>query len=219
MSEPRFHAHSVDHIWRELRQLLPGISKDEVRASVADCSTTIEYVKRIHNQFLGDLKFWGIKEVEAAAHPTMIELLHPQHVVVLVRDIEDVALSPIEKINRQQWQDRYDWRWIEGYVHTSATALIDVVEKTEASIVLKYEDLLDPETLVDLARRVGARADGNPSLRLQETKRTWEIERNIGRAAAQISMRDRGLASQDVAKAEELCRRMNVYNEVFSYRR
>ena len=217
MAEPRFHACSVDHTWRELTHLLPGITRAEVENAVEGCSTSAEYIENVRDFFLSDLKFWGIKEVEAAAHMEMIGLLCPRHVVVLVRDIEEVTLSLIEKINRQRWQDKYDWNWIEEYVRTSAAALVEVVERVENSIVLKYDQLLDPETIASLARRIGAAANGDPGMRLKETKREWEINRNVGRAATSISLQDRGLGAEDVEKARELRRRAGAYNECFSY--
>ncbi|MBO6634925.1 hypothetical protein [Parvibaculum sp.] len=215
MAEPRFHARSIDHTWQELAHLFPGISKTEVANAVEGCATTAEYIEQVHNRFLRDLTFWGVKEVEAAAHMEMIDLLRPRLVVVLVRDIEEVTLSLVEKINRQQWNKTYDWGWIEEYVRTSAAALVDVAERVEGRIVVKYDQLLDPETVRSLASMVGAPATGNPSLRLMEAKRDWEIERNAIRTAAKITPQDRGVSAEDVERSRELRRRAESYNEYF----
>jgi hypothetical protein len=215
IAEPRFHARSIDHTWQELTHLVPGVTRAEVEKAVDGCTTTAEYIERIQNRFLRELKFWGVKEVEAAAHMEMIDLLRPRLVVVLVRDIEEVALSLVEKINRQQWQEKYDWRWIEEYVRTSAAALVEVAGRVESSIVIKYDQLLDPETIPSLACRIGVPATGDPSLRLMEAKREWEIERNACRTAASISPQDRGVGAEDIKKARELRRRAEAYNECF----
>jgi hypothetical protein len=127
-------------------------------------------IVRVFGERLRSLRRWGLKEVRPNLLEPTLKRLRPKRVVVLVRDLRDVALSLYEKTLREAHPDRGD-AWLRGYLTEAPTgvlALADAAPDPNRRIV-RYEDLVADEGYRrDLGAWLDWPLDGRPDRNLAD---------------------------------------------------
>lgn len=132
--------------------------------------TPVERIQRVFAARLRELQRWGLKEVRPQLLMATQTRLRPKRVVVLVRDIRDVALSLHEKSKREARPDRGE-AWLREYLGDAARSVLEVAEATAGpdSRVVRYEDLVaDPAYRSELGAWLDWPLDGKPDRNLAE---------------------------------------------------
>lgn len=124
----------------------------------------------------------GLKEVRPDLLGPTNAQLRPKKAIVLVRDLRDAATSLVEKTERDA-NASYDDKWIRNYLTESPRAILNLLQELDGSDhrVLRYEDLVQPETRTRLATWLDWPLDGQAGRHLAELfNRSPEVELHAG---------------------------------------
>ena len=150
-------------------------------------------------------KSWGIKEVNTAGLADLLRLLPPRRVVLIVRDIRDIALSALEKVQLQN-TPHYTDQVLTDRCIASANAIITLHQRfpEDRRYVIRYEDLTrDAAARERLAAWLDWPLTGDPGQRLDLYNRGYEVQRhgpaigtaNVGRHEARLNDRQAAFLS------------------------
>lgn len=145
--------------------------------------TPAQRIGRVFGERLRRLQRWGLKEVRPNLLEPTLTRLRPKRVVVLVRDLRDVALSLYEKSLRDNHPERGE-AWLRDYLIAAPTGVLAVANAATGpnQRVVRYEDLVgDPAYRAELASWLDWPLDGQPDRNLAELYgRGQEVERHAG---------------------------------------
>lgn len=168
-------------------------------------------------------KRWAFKEVLHEEHVRTIAAFRPSRVVVAVRNLEDIALSFLEKHRIQSNLDRFGDDWVADYCQRESVGILELVEQLQRdgipNTVVRYEDFTRSqaarEALLDFVEWEGG---GRVASHLAGFDRQFEVDRHgehissHGRAGA-----DRGLDPTALALAAEVSTKAETYQKYFGY--
>jgi hypothetical protein len=169
---------------------------------------------------LARLERWGVKEVVPAVHRVNINLLRPSRIVVLVRDIRDVALSYIEKFEhegRPSPTPELLSRLLAGT--TAQMSLADDHETGQPVRVVRYEDLVSSaEERSSLGAWLDWPLEGDPTRGLMQYRRTYEVGRHGGAISARSVGRHKAISARaNQPLVDGLAQMMRSYQRRFGY--
>lgn len=183
-------------------------------------------LQRLISPCLQNLTHWGVKEVRAELHDPTVALIRPQKVMLLVRDIRDVALSLYEKHERQSGPDS-DPSWMRGYLCSAAEKLVQWQQGQLQTLLphtpyqlIHYEALVSSaETRQSLSEWLHWPLSGDPGLNLDLYQRGYEQQRHGQQiTAASVNRRNRQGISPDHRRfAEEMAAINQAYQHTFGY--
>lgn len=176
-------------------------------------------ISRLYAPLVDQLAGWGVKEVSYKHQRDNLDLLQPRRVVVLVRDLRDVALSYLDlkaKLDAQGIKSALTPR----HLVRNASILLDLSRKrTDTLTVVRYEDMVaDSRVVLDLTRWLDWRAPGEGSDLLALMGRSDETSKHAQSLSARSVRRHQH--ETDPAKlafAEQIARRCRGYQENFGY--
>jgi hypothetical protein len=186
-----------------------------------------ERFERLLRPRLRTVERWGVKEVNPAGLPALIELCPPRHVLLSVRDIRACAISMKEKeslqgpIYREALTPKSD-EWLRMRLLEGAAASVRMlVSPPPRSVVTvaRYEDIVSsPEHRAVVERALDWPLDGNPAGSLEAQGRAFEIERHGGRVAATSIDRRREESEPTLIEfADSVVRQASEYQRMFGY--
>jgi hypothetical protein len=142
-----------------------------------------EAVERVFAPALNRLSRWGLKEVRHDLYQPTIDLLSPRQVIVLVRDLRDVAVSLLEKMS-SDGDSQYDHAWLRKYLTDTPAAIVELLKTADANAtkLVRYEDLVADSTTSDqLAEWLDWPLDGQPDRGLRQVyRRDREVDLHGG---------------------------------------
>jgi len=166
---------------------------------------------------LGQIDFWGFKEVEPWLFEPSVQIFNPLKIIILVRDLEQVFYSYYEKSFRQNKLDNLGIEWIERRIKRAADAQLNLLKKyPDITIVVNYNQKNDDTYLKDkVFSFIGFNGGVDGGIgHFGFQRRSWEIERNKNRASLNLSPSDRGIPEDLVPVAGRIKSRLSVYREV-----
>ena len=165
---------------------------------------------------LRTLTRWGVKEVRPEFHEPTIATINPKRIIILVRNMRDVASSLLEKQLRQGTLAERGYQWTAEYCRSSAESLMRLHDRLPAERirVVRYEDLTaHPDKRSELEEWLDWPMAGNPSTFLVELGRGYEIERHANPGAAV----ERQLPEGAGAVIKRICAENASYGRHFGY--
>jgi hypothetical protein len=166
-------------------------------------------------------KNWGIKEVNTAGLADLLRLLPPRRVVLIVRDIRDIALSALEKVQLQN-TPQYTYQVLTDRCIASANAIITLHQRfpEDRRYVIRYEDLTqDAAARQRLADWLDWPLTGDPGQRLDLYSRSYEVARHgpaIGTAS--VGRHEGALDDRQSAFLSAIAKPLDFYQGYFDYR-
>jgi len=173
---------------------------------------------------IAKLDFWGVKYVDLVAWWVLFEHYPPQHVLLSVRDLRDVAISSLDRIARLNlaFSDRTHMRdeaWMTASLGHNIYELMRLRERADR--VVRYEDFTASETLraeiADLMG-MGSLSEGRANIDAARRRRGWELAKH-GDAITTTSVA-RHLAEPPGpvrAMVERIWRLYPEYSDAFGY--
>ena len=166
---------------------------------------------------------WGLKEVLCREHVQVVRELTPKCVLIMVRNIRDVALSFFEKHRLQNNLDRFSDEWVADYCVRESREILEFRNLLSTSgvphMVLRYEDFTCSEQArAATANFIGWESGGQIHSHLAQFDREFEVERH-GRTISQQLRRphERSLSSAEAKLAVWIAKRCSEYQQEFSY--
>lgn len=186
------------------------------RADRANPSYKARYQEFLAPRLKG-LDRWGVKEVRADFHIPTISTIQPRKIVVLVRNVRDVALSLLEKQMRQGQMDTHGPEWIRNYCKTSASSLLHLIDREPSRTrVVRYEDFVSsPSERSNLESWLEWPMDGEPFAEFAVHNREYEVRRWQGTDGSDAK---RELPPNANEIAEEIQASNTQYQRAFEYR-
>lgn len=165
---------------------------------------------------LRKLARWGVKEVRPDFHLPTIATIQPRKVIVLVRNLRDVALSLLEKQMRQGTMATRGPDWIRDYCNSAAQALLELAERHhDRTRIVRYEDYIHlPSERNDLEKWLDWPMDGEPFAEFTLHNREYEVRRWQDPGGTN---EERELPPNAHKIAEEIQASNNEYQQAFGY--
>ena len=204
------------HLYQQAQRFgLPLTARDWARRDGEDAATRVD---RLFAEPLTALDRWGVKEVKGDLHDDTIAMIRPRKIVVLVRDIEDVALSMCEKHDRNP-QPELDRAWMRTFIVTAAEAVVDLARDQSTTRVMRYEDFaMSAHSRQELAEWLDWPLDGDPGANLDLFDREYERDRHPdGVTAVSVARRRLENVPERRRFAGELAAALQRYQSVFGY--
>lgn len=184
--------------------------------------TDASRIRRLFSERLSNLSRWGVKEVRGELHEATIQMIRPAKIIVLVRDIADVALSLHEKRERNPDPAR-DREWMRRYVIGAAGNIVllhkNIASSTGSVKTVRYEDFVtNPDTRRQLEEWLDWPLAGEPTANLAMFEREYEIERHGNRITdTSVERRNRELSIEEARFAQEMSEKASEYQKYFGY--
>ena len=198
-----------------------GLGPDDDQWKHEDKSASARFARLMAPRLTG--RQWAVKEVLCTQHVAAIERLHPQKVLISVRDIFDVALSFFEKHRLQGNLARFSDDWVADYCTRESAGLLklrdELVERSVPFEIVRYEDFTQSEeSRNSVASFVGWRGGGQSAAHLVTFDRGFEVERHgTGISAERRRSADRALDVRLHRFAQAIAAQCADYQRAFGY--
>lgn len=191
----------------------------------SDLEARAAYLKACKSMIVDEEKLEriAIKEVIPRSHLGIVEVFAPTTVLIVVRDIHDVALSALEKIKRQGNHMASPTDWVAEACYEGSKSLVQLSRSLEGTntIILRYEDFAgDQSCKPRLERQLDWPMLGDPFANFDSYDRSYEVERNRhfrSEGRKRLSAEDRGLPETVNSIAESIAETCGAYQERFGY--
>lgn len=184
-----------------------------------------EYFDRAILPELQGLDFWGVKYVDLYGWRQLFQRYPPKKLVLVVRDLREVALSAIELVERMRLgfmggAHMRDEAWV--FARLAFTVHEMMALRRLPHFAIRYEDLVeDPKARQRLADHVGLDELGTDRLNLtieRDSRQKWESRKHgEGVTNKALGRFDREPAGPARALAERAWRLLGEYSVAFDY--
>jgi hypothetical protein len=175
---------------------------------------------------LSQIEKWGVKEVNLAGLPELLEVYPPRRIVLAVRDIRDCAVSMKEKETKQgplagQVLAPKSDDWLHRRLIDSAHTLVSLLQShpRDTLRVVRYEDFVSSaDERESLAHWLDWPLAGDPGSNLDLFGRSYETERHPSGVGTTSAGRWRDEPSPELrAFAESVVADAVSYQRAFNY--
>ncbi len=219
--EPGFHTPPYRNM------LKPQLTKYGMQLAETDGKETGRPPNAELNARLGaDLRNikWGFKEVQCSEHAKVLKVFNPKHVLVNVRHIRNVALSFLEKHQRQNNEAHFPPSWVEAYCLRESRDLVALCKLMDRAgqewSLVRYEDFTRSQSFrAQLAQDVGWKIGGQNDQFFGDFNRSYEANRHNQAVFHETQVAQRNLSMEKQEIAVKIEAESGEYQEYFGYKK
>jgi hypothetical protein len=198
-----------------------GLPVEEKDWAFADATPEQRFTRLMKARLCG--RRWAFKEVLCEEHFRVVDCFRPPRVLIMVRNIIDVALSLFEKHRLQCNLDKFDDEWVNNYCIRESAGLLEFRDLLHTRgipfFVVRYEDFTRSKgAREEVERFVGWSPGEETSSHLASFDRGFEVDRHGRAVSDRLRQRfERKLGDVQQAAANEIGSHCRVYQGAFGY--